>query len=139
LAPFVNVKAGASAAVTVGVADVGVEGALTLVEEKFKIRSGASINVLDDLSEIVYVPRMQLINELIGAKGALSVFVKVSVPTVKECSWGIIKGICPGIKTVKFPYTLAQYTAFKKTDILFDESRPISVVTLPDGSPKYSQ
>lgn len=139
MAPFVNVKAGASAAVTVGVADVGVEGALTLVEEKFKIRSGASINVLDDLSEIVYVPRMQLINELIGAKGALSVFVKVSVPTVKECSWGIIKGVCPGLKTVKFPYTLAQYTAFKKTDILFDESRPISVVTLPDGSPKYSQ
>ena len=139
VAPFVNVKASASAAVTIGVADVGVEGALTLVEEKFKIRSGASINVLDDLSQIVYVPRQQVINELIGAKGALSVFIKVTVPTVEKCSWGIFTGLCPGLKSIKYPYTLAQYTAFKKTDVLFDESRPITVTTLPDGSAEYAQ
>ncbi len=139
VAPFVNVKAGASAAVTVGIADVGVEGSITLVEEKFKVRSGSSINVQDDLSEIIYVPRLQVINELTGAKGALSVFVKVSVPTVEKCSWGIVTGLCPGLKTLKYPYTLAQWTAFRKVDELLDESRPMSVVTLPDGSPRYSQ
>lgn len=66
-------------------------------------------------------------------------FVKVSVPTVKKCSWGLFTGLCPGVQTLKYPYTLAQWTAFKKTDVLFDESIPISVVTLPDGSPSYQQ
>ena len=141
VAPFVNAEAGASAAVTIGVADVGVEGSVTLVEEKFMIQNGSSINVLDDSEppEIVYVPRQKVTNELTGAKGALSVFVKVSVPTVKKCSWGLFTGLCPGVQTLKYPYTLAQWTAFKKTDVLFDESIPISVVTLPDGSPSYQQ
>lgn len=141
VAPFVNVNAGASAAVTIGVADVGVEGGITLVEEKFKIQNGSSINVLDDSEppEIVYVPRQKVTNELTGARGALSVFVAVSVPTVKKCSWGLFTGLCPGLKTLKYPYTLAQWTAFTKTDVLFDESIPISVVTLPDGSASYRQ
>jgi len=140
--PFVNVEAGASAAVTIGIADVGVEGVITLVEEKFRMISSATINVLDDrhddgTSEIVYVPRLQAINELTGARGALGVFVSVEVPTVKKCSWGIIKGLCPGLKTVKYPYTLGQWTAFKKTDELLDEQALISVVTLPSGDVGY--
>jgi len=140
-APFANIKAGATAAVTVGIADVGVEGAITLVEEKFKIQAGSSINVLDDSDppEIIYVPRKKVINELTGAKGALSVFVKVSVPTVEKCSWGPFPGLCPGVKTLKYPYTLAQYTAFRKVDVLFDKSTPVSVITLPDGSASYQQ
>ncbi|MEM8563649.1 MAG: DUF4214 domain-containing protein [Pseudomonadota bacterium] len=139
MAPFVNIRAGASAAVTVLVADVGVEGSLILLQEQFKIRGGASINVIDDLSQIVFVPRLQLINEITGAKGALSVFVAVKIPTVEKCSWGIIPGFCPGFATVKYPFTLAQYTAYQKTDTLLDVSRPLSVITLPDGTPEYSQ
>jgi hypothetical protein len=141
-APFVNVEAGASASVTVGIADVGVEGVITLVEEKFRIISGASINVLDDrhadgTSEIVYVPRLQAINELTGARGALGVFVSVEVPTVKKCSWGFFTGLCPGLKTVKYPYTLGQWAAFLKRDTLYDEQQLISVITLPNGSVGY--
>ena len=143
-APFVNVEAGASASVTVGIADVGVEGVISLVEEKFRIISGASINVLDDrhsdgTSEIVYVPRLQAINEITGAKGSLGVFVSVQVPTVKKCSWGIITGLCPGLKSIKYPYTLGQWSAFQKTDTLLDEQDLISVITLPNGSVGYYQ
>lgn len=141
-APFVNVEAGVAAAVTIGIADVGVEGVVTLVEEKFRLIGGASINVLDDRhsdgsSEIVYVPRMQAINELTGARGSLGVFVSVEVPTVKTCKWKFIKVPCPGLKTIKYPYTLAQWSAFEKTDTLFDEQQLISVVTLPNGSVGY--
>jgi hypothetical protein len=65
------------------------------------------------------------------------VFVSVEVPTVRKCSWGFFTGLCPGLKTIKYPYTLGQWTAFKKTDTLLDEQALISVVTLPNGSVGY--
>jgi hypothetical protein len=140
--PFANIEAGASAAVTIGVADVGVEGVITLVEEKFQGIYSATINVLDErhsdgTSEIVIVPRLRLVNEITGARGALGVFVKVEVPTVKKCSWGVFTGLCPGLKSIKYPYTLANWTAYQKTDTLFDEEQLISVITYPDGSSAY--
>lgn len=140
--PFANIEAGASASVTVLVADVGVEGVITLVEEKFQSVYSATINVLDErhsdgTSEIVIVPRMRLVNEITGAKGALGVFVKVEVPTVKKCSWGFFTGLCPGLKSIKYPYTLASWTAYQKTDTLFDEEQLIDIITYPDGTSAY--
>jgi hypothetical protein len=140
--PFANIEAGASAAVTIGVADVGVEGVITLVEEKFQSIYSATINVLDErhsdgTSEIVIVPRMRLVNEITGAKGTLGVFVKIEVPTVKKCSWGLFTGVCPGLKSIKYPYTLASWTAYQKTDTLFDEEQLIDIITYPDGTSAY--
>jgi len=141
--PFANAEVSASASVTVLIADVGIEGILTLFEEEFNIIAGASINVLDSrhtndfTSEIKIVPRLRVINVLTGAKGALNVFVLVSVPVIRECSWGLFTGICPGIDELKYPYNLASYTAWQKSDALFDQSFIIHVLSVPNEPVAY--
>lgn len=144
-APFANTEVSVAASVTLLLADVGVEGVLTLFQEKFIVISSATINVLDSkhsdglTSEIVIVPRLQAINELTGAAGALNVFVSFEIPTVRECSWGFFTGICPGTDTLKYPYNIASYTAWKKVDPLLDEQMIIDILTLPDGTVSYYQ
>ncbi len=150
-APFINIEVGASATADLILVGVGVEGVLTLLEEKFNIVAGASINVLDadhkdgtpglndGTSEIVIVPRLRIINELTGAQGAINVFATLSIPTIKQCSWGFFPGFCPGFDEVKYPINLVSYTAWKKVDPLLDESVIIDIVTLPDGTVSYFQ
>ncbi|NNE63970.1 MAG: hypothetical protein HKN34_07805, partial [Gammaproteobacteria bacterium] len=150
IAPFANAEASASAAATIFIGSAGVEGVLTLLEEKLNIVSGASINVDDGLhpenppadfitSEIIIVPRLRVINELTGARGAVNLFVEVSVPTVVECSWGFVTGFCPGLSKSKYPFNIANYTAWKKVDTLLDISSTIDIVTLGDGTVNYYQ
>jgi hypothetical protein len=141
-APYTNLEAEASASATAIIADVGVEGSLTLVEEKFEIVSSATVNVYDDrhsdgTSEIVIVPRLRAINEITGPNGAINAFVSVEVPTVRRCSWGFIRGVCPGLATVKYPYNLESWEGFIKRDTLLDEETLIDVITFPDGSTAY--
>ena len=144
-APFANAEIGASAKVDLVFAGAGVEGVLTLLEEKFNIVAGASINVRDNLhtngttSEIVIVPRLRVINELTGAKGAINVFATLSIPTIVQCSWGFFPGFCPGFDEVKYPINLVSYTAWKKVDPLLDISATIDIVTFGDGTVSYLQ
>lgn len=140
--PFANIEVGVSAAVTVGIADVGVEGVLTLVQEKFDIIASATVNVHDErhtdgTSEIVIVPRLRAVNEITGPQGAINAFISVEVPTVKRCSWGFVKGFCPGLATVKYPYNLESWQSFVKRDTLLDEQALIDIITFPDGSVSY--
>ena len=140
--PFANIEAGVAASVTVGVADVGVEGVLTLVQEKFDIIASATINVHDErhtdgTSEIVIVPRLRAVNEITGPQGAINAFISVEVPTVKRCSWGFVKGFCPGLATIKYPYNLETWQSFAKRDTLLDEQAIIDIITFPDGSVSY--
>ena len=141
-APFANIEASAEATVEVGIAEIGVEGVLTLVEEKFNIISSATINVedgrhFDGTSEIVIVPALQVINEISGPQGAVNAFASVDIPTFRKCSWGFFTGICPGIAELKYLYNLENWQGFEKTDTLIDEQTLIDIVTLPDGSVNY--
>ncbi len=142
LAPFANIEASAEAAVKVGIADIGVEGVITLVEEKFKIESSATISVEDDrhfdgTSEVVIEQTLKVINEITGPKGAINAFVKVDIPVFRKCSWGFFTGICPGIAELKYPYNLENWDGYEKRDTLIDEQVLIDIVTLPNGTVNY--
>ncbi|MFT6974961.1 MAG: hypothetical protein ACJA0E_000951 [Bermanella sp.] len=140
--PFANIEVSMAASVTAFLADVGIEGVVTLLQEKINIITGASIDVQDNrhsngTSEIVITPRMRVINEFSLPSGAINVFVSLEVPTVVECSWGFFTGICPGTSTLKYPYNIVSLNSFKKTDVLFDKSAVIDIVTLPNGFSSY--
>jgi hypothetical protein len=77
VAPFINIEATATASVGIGMASVGITGALTLLDERFQISTGASLNVLSDgfssgVAEIVLIARLTVSNEITGAQGTLS-------------------------------------------------------------------
>ena len=85
------------------------------------------------------VPRLRVINELTGAKGAINVFATVSIPTIVQCSWGFFPAFCPGFDEIKYPINLVSYTAWKKVDTLLDISATIDIVTFGDGTVSYLQ
>ena len=129
-APFANVEVYASASLDLLLIDVGVKGVITLLEEKFNMVAGASINVYDDdyfdgTSEVVVIPRLRVINELTGAKGVLSGFV-----TTTTFGWS-------GFSRYTYTVNLANYTAWKKVDTLLDKSTKISIVRYPNKPPIY--
>ena len=109
---------------------MGIEGVLTLFEENFSFIAVASMEVLDKVdpddltSETKMTPKLQVVNSLTGAKGALNVFVSVKFPF---------------IKLIKYIYNLASYTSWQKIDVLFDQSETIFVVITPDEPAAYFQ
>ena len=128
--PFASAEVSAAAAVDLLIADVGIEGVLTLFEEGFSFTAGGSIEVLDHLhttdltSEIKIVPRLRVVNVLKGTAGALNVFVSVKFPF---------------IKLIRYYYTLASYASWEKEDVLFDQSETIFVVITPNEPAAYFQ
>ena len=141
-APFAKLEAGASAGVGFGAFTVGIEGQLTLLQEKFITIAGATIHVVNDgfngdPAEFVIRNGLQGINEISGADGKISLFAEYTVPSVRRCSWGFFKGYCPTIKSIKVPYDLAKWRGFLKQDRLFDRTTLIDVVRTPDGTISY--
>jgi hypothetical protein len=145
-APLANLEAALSLAVDVGAFSAGVEGALTLVEEKFVV-SDAVIVVLHDagftsgIAEFVITRTQKMVNELTGAKGQVSVFVEYSVPTVKKCSWGFFTGLCPGIAKIKAKKDIPGWgwkALFRKIDVIFEQNgMQLDVVVVPGVPPAY--
>jgi hypothetical protein len=127
IGPFTNLEAGLSIGVGIKVGvTAGVEGVLTLVDERLVYFIGTDIEVIDDGFssgdvEFIIIPGQKLSNIFTGPKGALNLFVKY--PTFKwtTCKAGVVKYKC--IKYDKVKRKLNLYTTpalFQREDVLFE-------------------
>ena len=142
--PFVNVEAGLSAGVGTPLFSAGVEGVLTLLDERLTFFNGVVIELVDSgfgsgIAEFVITRGQQLINDFTGPKGALNLFAKYTVPAFKKCSWGFVKGLCPGTATLKATKEIWSSKAlFHLRDILLENSDvQLDVVVVQQGEPAY--
>lgn len=144
IGPFANLEAGMFAGVGTKVFAVGVEGVVTLLEEKIVYFIGTEIEVIDDgLSsgdvEFIITQLQKLSNIFTGPVGKLNLFAKYTVPQVKTCKWKFIKVKCivlGTIKAIKNIYTTP--ALFRREDILFEDPFATLDVVIVDGqSPAY--
>jgi hypothetical protein len=142
--PFVNVETGLSAGVGTPLFSVGVEGVLTLLDERLTFFNGVVIELVDSgfasgIAEFVITRGQQLINDFTGPKGALNLFAKYTVPAFKKCKWGFFTGLCPTTATIKATKEIWSSRAlFHLQDILFENSDvKLDVVVANQGEPAY--
>lgn len=142
--PFVNVEASLSAGVGTPLFSAGVEGVLTLLDERLTYFNGVVIELVDSgftsgIAEFVITRGQQLINDFTGPKGALNLFAKYTVPVFKTCNWGFIKGLCPGTATLKATKEIWSSKAlFHLKDILLEDNNvQLDVVVVQQGKPAY--
>ena len=144
LGPYINLEASASAGVGTPLFSAGVEGVLTLLEEQFGIFGGAEIELVRNGApggavEFVITRGFKLSNEFTGPKGAINLYAKYTVPSLKDCNWGPIKGKCPGEKSYKVTKNLWSSKAlFRREDVIFEDNDiELDVVLVPNRSPAY--
>lgn len=144
IGPFANLEALMFAGVGTKVFSVGVEGVLTLLEEKIVYFIGTEIEVIDDGFssgdvEFLITQLQKLSNIFTGPVGKLNLFAKYTVPKVATCKWKFIKVKC--IKLGKIKATKNIYTTpalFRREDILFDDPfAELDVVIASGQSPAY--
>ena len=127
IGPYANLEGGVGIGVGVkGGIVVGVEGVLTLVDERVVFFIGTDIDVIDDgytsgNVEFTITPGMKLSNIFTGPQGSLNLFVKY--PTFKwtTCKVGLIKYKC--IKYDREKRTLNLYSTpalFQREDVWFE-------------------
>jgi hypothetical protein len=146
-APLASLDAGVSLAIDVGAFSAGIEGAITLVEEKFSVSDSSNIALYDagfgaGPAEFVITRSQLMVNEITGLKGQVSVFVEYSVPAVKKCSWGFFTGLCPGIAKIRAKKDIDGWgwkgLPFRKPDKILDEkSLQLDVVVKQGFPPEY--
>lgn len=139
IGPFANLEAGLAIGVGIKGITAGVEGILTLVDERIVYFIGTDIEVIDDgyLSgdvEFIITKGQKLSNIFTGPQGALNLFVKY--PTFKKstCQAGIVKYKC--IKYVEMKRIKNIYTTpalFRREDVLFDYPFEQLVVVIVPG------
>ncbi len=144
LSPFINVEASVFAGVGNRLFSAGVEGVLTLLDERLILFAGTEIDVLDDgfqsgIAEFVIVQGFKITNEFTGPRGAINLYARYSVPGFKTCSWGFIKGICPTILTLKATKNIWRSKAlFRLRDVLLHiPSAQLDVVVAQGQAPVY--
>lgn len=142
--PFLNLEAGLSAGVGNSAFSAGVEGVLTLLDERLTVFSGSQIDVVDSgltsgISEFVINSSPQVINEFTGPKGGLNLYAKYSVPAVRKCSWGFFTGLCPTVATLKATKEIWSSKAlFHLRDVLYEDTdRKLDVVVARGQAPAY--
>lgn len=141
IGPFANLEAGMFAGVGTKVFSVGVEGVVTLLEEKLVYFIGTEIEVIDDgfesqNVEFVITQLQKLSNIFTGPVGKLNLYAKYTVPQVKTCKWKFIKVNCIVLGTIKA--TMNIYTTpalFRREDILFEDPFAELNVVIPNGLP----
>lgn len=127
IGPFANLEAGLSLGIEIKIATVGVEGALTLFDERIVYFIGTDIEVIDDGYssddvEFIITPGQKLSNIFTGPQGALKLFVKYPTFTWTTCKVGIIKYRCIRIRDVKRKFNLYTTPAlFRREDVLFED------------------
>jgi hypothetical protein len=144
LSPFINVEASIYAGVGNRLFSAGVEGVLTLLDERVVLFGGTEIEVVDDgfqsgIAEFVIVQGFKMSNEFTGPRGAINLYAKYSVPGFKSCSWGFVKGVCPTILTLKATKNIWRSKAlFKFTDVLLHvQGAQLDVVVMQGRDPAY--
>jgi hypothetical protein len=144
IGPFANLEAGMFAGVGTKVFAVGVEGVVTLLEEKIVYFIGTEIEVIDDGFESHNVQFMitqlqKLSNIFTGPVGKLNLFAKYTVPQVKTCKWKFITVKCVILGTIKATKNIYTTPAlFRREDILFEDPfAELNVVILDGQLPAY--
>ena len=145
IGPKADLEALMFAGVGTKVFSVGVEGVLTLLEEKIVYFIGTEIEVINDGFsgggdvEFIITQLQKLSNIFTGPVGKLNLFAKYTVPKVATCKWKFIKVKC--IKLGKIKATKNIYTTpalFRREDILFDDPfAELDVVIANGQSPAY--
>lgn len=142
--PFANLEAGMYAAVGTKVLAAGVEGVVTLLEEKIVYFIGTEIEVIDDGFssgdvEFMITQLQKLSNIFTGPVGKLNLFAKYTVPQVKTCKWKFIKVSCIKLGTIKATKNIYTTPAlFRREDILFEDPfAELDVVIVSGQSPAY--
>lgn len=142
--PFANLEAGMFAGVGTKVFSVGVEGVVTLLEEKIVYFIGTEIEVIDDGFasgdvEFMITQLQKLSNIFTGPIGKLNLFAKYTVPKVATCKWKFIKVKCIKLGTIKATKNIYTTPAlFRREDILFEDPfAELDVVIVNGQSPAY--
>jgi hypothetical protein len=144
IGPFANLEAGMFAGVGTKVFSVGVEGVVTLLEEKIVYFIGTEIEVIDDGFssgdvEFMITQLQKLSNIFTGPVGKLNLFAKYTVPKVATCKWKFIKVKCVKLGTIKAIKNIYTTPAlFRREDILFEDPfAELDVVIVNGQSPAY--
>jgi hypothetical protein len=144
IGPFANLEAGMFAGVGTKVFSVGVEGVVTLLEEKIVYFIGTEIEVVDDGItsgdvEFLITQEQKLSNIFTGPVGKLNLFAKYTVPKVATCKWKFIKVKCIKLGTIKATKNIYTTPAlFRREDILFEDPfAELGVVIANGQSPAY--
>jgi len=144
IGPFANLEAGMYAGVGTKVFAVGVEGVVTLLEEKIVYFIGTEIETIDDGFasgdvEFMVTQLQKLSNIFTGPVGKLNLFAKYTVPQVKTCKWKFIKVKCIKLGTIKATKNIYTTPAlFRREDILLEDPfAKLDVVIANGQDPAY--
>jgi len=144
IGPFANLEAGMFAGVGTRVFAVGVEGVLTLLDERIVYFIGTEIEVIDDgfVSgdvEFMVTQLQKLSNIFTGPQGKINLFARYTVPAVRTCKWKFIKFKCIKLATIKATKNIYSTPAlFRREDILFEDPFTQLDVVIANGQmPAY--
>jgi len=123
----------------------GVEGVLTLLDERLPLFAGISLNVHDDGFSTGNVDfevnhEVSLSNVFTGPRGTIYLYAKYSKPKFVTCKWPFgVKGKCLVIKTVKVTKDIWRSPAlFQLKDVLLElPANQFEVVILSGQDPVY--
>ena len=141
IGPLAKLEALMFAGIGTKVFSVGVEGVLTLLQEKLVYFIGTEIEVFNDgfgdgNVEFIITQLQKLSNIFTGPQGKLNLFAKYSVPKIKTCKWKFIKVKCIKLGTIKATKNIYTTPAlFRRQDILFEDPFVELDVVLVDGKP----
>ena len=144
--PFANLEALAFAGV--GLKDVfvaGVEGVLTLLDERIVFFVGVDIDVIkngfDNPNrdvEFIISQRLELSNVFTGPQGHINLFAKYTAPKVSTCKWKFVKFKCIKLGSIKVTKNLYSTPAlFRRKDVLLEYPIEEIDVVIVDGQPAY--
>lgn len=144
VSPFVNVDATLYAGVGTSFFSAGVEGVLTLLDERLEFFSGTTIDVLDlgygsGIAEFLINQGQEITNVFTGPIGALNLYAKYTVPKVVTCNWGFIKGKCVKNRTIKATKNIWNSgPLFELRDVLYEDNDvEFDVVVMNGQEPMY--
>ena len=140
--PFALLNAGAEGAIGLPGFQVGVSGELRVIEEQFTVTTAASLTVIDNgfssgKAQLILLPSLRVANVVTGPTGTIYLYADYSYPTIKRCSWGFIKGYCPGIKTAREKLPIDSFRTFRMSDTLINTQGRIALVTFDNGQVGY--
>ena len=144
VSPFVNVDATLYAGVGTSFFSAGVEGVLTLLDERLEFFSGTTIDVLDlgyvsGIAEFLINQGQEITNVFTGPIGALNLYAKYTVPKVVTCDWGFVKGKCIKNRTIKATKNIWNSgPLFELRDVLYEDTDvEFDVVVMNGQEPMY--
>lgn len=138
--PYANIEATVYAAVgsKVGGFAAGVEGVLSLLDERMVFFNGVYIEVpqpeIPGYSEFVISQGPKITNVFTGPQGKINLFAVYTVPALKTCKIFGVKVKCPGFKKLKATKNLWSSKAlFKFEDVIYENPSLELDVVIPAG------